>query len=80
MPPPLPKLPSQHDLQSDDPEAKERVADFREALVDGPRRLAAVHPPLIVFTLCECCFRAPLDIAHVGILYLLVLAAAIYVG
>src|SRR5262249_49594550 len=36
------------DLRSNDPEAMQRVADFREVVVDGPRRLAAVHPPLIV--------------------------------
>jgi ABC-type transport system involved in cytochrome c biogenesis permease subunit len=48
IPPELGELPSASDLRSDDSEAKQRVAEFREVLVEGPRRLAAVHPPLIV--------------------------------
>ena len=48
IPPEVGELPSPADLRSNDPEAMRRVAEFREVMVDGPRRLAAVHPPLVV--------------------------------
>lgn len=50
QPPPIGDLPNADDLRSDDPAAKQRLAQLREALVDLPRRLAAVHPPLVVPT------------------------------